>query len=211
MPISPFVIGIAGGSGSGKSWFAKKLGDAFPDDATIIEQDWYYRDLSGMPSEIANAVNFDHPDAIEFPLLLKHLETLIRGETVQAPGYRYSTHQRIENAHPLLPAPLLIVEGLFTLHHQDLIELFDHKLFIETSELVRFERRLHRDVLHRGYSKEQITQSWQERTVPMFERFVAPSAIHADNVWNPLRDSAFENSFLADLRNRLANNEKRKP
>lgn len=114
MTTSPVVIGIAGGSGSEKSWFANKRGDAFPDDATIIEQG-------------------------------------------------------------------------------------------------RFERKLNRDVLHRGYSKEQITQSWQERTAPMFERFVAPSAIHADKVWNPLRDNAFENSFLADLRNQLANNEKRKP
>lgn len=202
------LIGIAGGSGSGKSWFARKLRDAFSTEATLIEQDWYYRDRSGLSTEATRAVNFDHPDSIEFPLLLQQLESLIRGERVQAPGYRYSNHQRIENAHPLNPTPLLIVEGLFTLHHAKIRELLDRSIFIEADAQLRFERRLIRDVEQRGYSKQQIARSWHEQAAPMFEQFVKPSATYADIVWNPLRDKAFENAFLVDLRNELAKNGK---
>ena len=209
MPPPLLIIGIAGGSGSGKSWLARRLCNALPRKASIVEQDWYYRDLSSLPEEVANAINFDHPDSIEFSLLLQHIESLKRGESILAPGYRFSNHQRIENAHPIDPTPILIIEGLFTLYHEKLRELFDRKLFISLDPQIRLERRLQRDVEQRGYSKEQIIQSWNEEAAPMFERFVEPSAIHADTVWNPLRDSAFENAFLADLRSLLADDEKK--
>lgn len=202
----PLLIGIAGGSGSGKSWFAQKLHDVFPCETTLIEQDWYYRDLSALSLEDASSVNFDHPDSIEFSLLLKQLQSLKNGNPVQAPGYRYSNYQRIENAHPISPTPILIIEGLFTLHHAGLRELLDTKIFIEADSQIRFERRRIRDVNQRGYTNHQIKQSWHQQAVPMFEQFVAPSAGHADIVWNPLRDNAFENVFLDDLRSHLANN-----
>ncbi|MFL3657811.1 MAG: uridine kinase [Opitutales bacterium] len=205
MPAPSLIIGIAGGSGSGKSWFAQRLRDAFPTESTLIEQDWYYRDLSSLAPEKANAFNFDHPESIEFSLLLEQLKTLRNGNSVCAPGYRYVYHQRIENAHPLDPASLIIVEGLFTLHHAELREVFDRKLFIDADPQVRFDRRLLRDTQHRGYTSSQITQSWHEQATPMFEQFVAPSANHADIVWNPLRNKAFENVFFADLRSHLAN------
>ncbi|MDE0768676.1 MAG: uridine kinase [Opitutaceae bacterium] len=206
MPHPSLVIGIAGGSGSGKSWFAQKLHDAFPVETTLIEQDWYYRDLSALSLEDASSVNFDHPDSIEFPLLLEQLQSLKNGTPVQAPGYRYSNYQRIENAHPLDPTPILVVEGLFTLQHAGLRELLDTKIFIETDSQIRFERRLLRDACQRGYTNRQIERSWHQKATPMFEQFVAPSADHADIVWNPLRDNAFENVFLDDLRSHLANN-----
>lgn len=206
MPHPSLVIGIAGGSGSGKSWFAQKLHDAFPVETTLIEQDWYYRDLSALSLEDASSVNFDHPDSIEFPLLLEQLQSLKNGTPVQAPGYRYSNYQRIENAHPLDPTPILVVEGLFTLQHAGLRELLDTKIFIETDSQIRFERRLLRDASQRGYTNRQIERSWHQKATPMFEQFVAPSADHADIVWNPLRDNAFENVFLDDLRSHLANN-----
>ena len=206
MPHPSLVIGIAGGSGSGKSWFAQKLHDAFPVETTLIQQDWYYRDLSALSLEDASSVNFDHPDSIEFPLLLEQLQSLKNGTPVQAPGYRYSNYQRIENAHPLDPTPILIVEGLFTLQHAGLRELLDTKIFIETDSQIRFERRLLRDACQRGYTNRQIERSWRQKATPMFEQFVAPSADHADIVWNPLRDNAFENVFLDDLRSYLAKN-----
>ncbi len=205
MPHHSITIGISGGSGSGKSWFARRIQDAFPGKSTLIEQDWYYRDLSKLPIEEARDTNFDHPDAIEFPLLLKHLEALQRGEVVQAPQYRFSNYQRTENVRTLQPSAILIIEGLFVLHETDVRKLLDRKLFIETAPQTRFDRRLERDVQGRGYSREHISQSWKRHAEPMFEQFVAPSAIHADQVWNPLEDNAFENDFMADLRSQTAN------
>ena len=202
----PIVIGIAGGSGAGKSWFARRIVDRFPDLATLVEQDWYYRDLSHLDPAEADEVNFDHPDAIEFDLLLRHLEELNEGQPVAAPGYRYRTHHRVPGEHPLTPKPLLIVEGLFSLHHPALREVFDIKVFIETDEGLRLERRLKRDVTQRAYSESEIRLSWERKAEPMFNRFVAPSARHADFIWNPLGDRAFESAFLADLRSRLARN-----
>lgn len=200
------AVGIAGGSGSGKTWFSHRLEEEFGGSATIVEQDWYYRDLSHLSPEEADSVNFDHPDAIEFDLLLHHIRSLKNGRSITPPEYHYRTHTRQPSEQVLNPAPLLIVEGLFVLHYPELRKLLDIKLFIETDSSLRMERRLDRDRTHRGYSEEDIRISWERHAAPMFEQYIAPSATHADFKWNPVEDSAFETAFLADLRNRMASN-----
>lgn len=204
----PITIGIAGGSGAGKSWFARRILDRFPNQTTLIEQDWYYRDLSSLSPRIADSVNFDHPDAIEFDLLLRDLKSLGNGQATRAPGYRYRTHHRVHEENYLAPRQILIVEGLFVLHQPELRKVFDIKVFIEAKDDLRLERRVKRDISQRNYSEAEIRSSWDSKAAPMFDRFVGPSARHANIIWNPLIDKTFESSFLADLRNRLARDER---
>lgn len=200
------AVGIAGGSGSGKTWFSRRLEEEFSGTATIVNQDWYYHDLSHLSPEEADSVNFDHPDAIEFDLLLRHFRSLKEGVAIIPPRYHYRTHTRYASERVLGPAPLLIIEGLFVLHYPELRNLLDIKIFIESESSLRLQRRLDRDRATRDYAEEDIRLSWERYATPMFEQYIAPSAKHADFQWNPMEDSAFETAFLADLRDRIASN-----
>lgn len=204
----PIVLGISGGSGSGKSRFARRIQSAFNKDSTLIEQDWYYRDLSYKTPGEAAKTNFDHPSAIEHTLLYQHLNHLIQGREVGAPDYCYANYNRLDSINTLKPNPLLIVEGLFSLYWPKIRDLFDLKLYIEVNVETRLERRLLRDSQERGYSKHQIQTSWDEQTLPMHSKFVEPTAQFADFIWESQEDTTFETTFLADLRRRLAKNAK---
>jgi uridine kinase len=204
----PILIGISGGSGSGKSHLAKRIQSAFPEQTTIIEQDWYYRDLSNLDPEEAKNNNFDHPSAIEHSLLRQHLDSLIKGQVVEAPDYSYSSHSRLNSVKLLEPGPILILEGLFSLYWPEIRNLLHFKLYLEVHSKTRLERRLIRDVRDRGYTEEQIRASWKHQTLPMHKKFVEPTARFANFVWNSQQDTSFETTFLADLRRRLAKNAK---
>jgi len=204
----PTVIGISGGSGSGKSWLAQRVVEAFPDDAILVEQDWYYRDQSRLTPKAAENYNFDHPSAIEHTLLVQHLRTLDQGKEVAAPGYCYSSHRRLEAMHHLQPKPIILVEGLFALYWPELRKCFSYKLYIKAIPEVRLERRLHRDSTERGYTENQILAGWNRYALPMHDQFVKPTAQFADFVWDSSEDTSFETKFLADLRGRLAKNGK---
>lgn len=206
MERSSIIVGISGGSGSGKSWLAQRIQAQLPEEAVIFEQDWYYRDLSNLPIEVAEKNNFDHPDAIEIELLFEQLSTLASGQAIEAPQYRYATYERLAATRRLEPRPLILVEGIFALHWKRIRSLMDTSLFIDVDSNTRRERRLKRDRNNRGYSDNQILTSWERDTLPMYLQFVQPTARFADTVWNPAEDTAFETTFLADLRTRLAKN-----
>ncbi len=206
MERSSIIVGISGGSGSGKSWLAQRIQAQLPEEAVIFEQDWYYRDLSNLPIEVAEKNNFDHPDAIEIELLFEQLSTLASGQAIEAPEYRYATYERLAATRRLEPRPLILVEGIFALHWKRIRSLMDTSLFIDVDSNTRRERRLKRDRNNRGYSDAQILKSWERDTLPMHLQFVQPTARFADTIWNPSEDTAFETTFLADLQTRLAKN-----
>lgn len=202
------IIGISGGSGSGKSRFARRIQSAFPEESTLVEQDWYYRDLSNLKPEQANKANFDQPSAIEHTLLRRHLNCLVEGREVEAPDYSYFNHTRLDSTHFLTPNPLIILEGLFVLYWPEIRELLHLKLYIDVEPETRFQRRLFRDTQERGYNEDQIRTSWNRQTLPMHDKFIEPTAQFADFIWNSQKDTTFETTFLDDLRRRLTKNAK---
>lgn len=174
------VIAIAGGSGSGKTTFARKLVAAIgKDKVAILSQDSYYRDQSARFDGDGGAVNFDHPEALDFALLGVHLGALRRGETVQVPIYDFPTHTRKAQTLPLESRPVVLVDGTLVLSQAQLLGFFDHSVFIDVPEPVRFERRLRRDVNERGREPEGVKRQFERQVAPMHDQFVQPSAANA--------------------------------
>lgn len=177
---TPFVIGIAGGTGSGKTTFAKSIKAAFGSNAVLIEQDCYYNDLSHLDPEIAAQANFDHPDSIDFSLLHRDLTALKRGEIIRRPSYDFVTHSRVPDTIRLAPANIIIVEGILIFSNSLLRDLFDLKIFIETSDDVRILRRIERDMSERGRDFASIQAQYLSTVKPMHDQFVTPSKQFAD-------------------------------
>lgn len=178
---SVMLVGVAGGSGSGKTTFARmlqaNLGDAF---CGIVAQDSYYRDLHEQFDHDGGKVNFDHPDSIEFPLLEKHLRDLKSGKDILVPQYDFSTHRRLIES-TLFPArPVVILDGILTLARQETRSILDFSFFIETEEDLRFQRRLHRDVRERNRTPEGVREQFYNHVKPMHDLFVEPSRKFAD-------------------------------
>jgi uridine kinase len=177
----PFVIGVAGGSGSGKTTIARALADAVgPDSCALIEQDCYYRDLSALTFDERSAVNFDHPESIELDLLAAHLDALCGGRAIRKPRYDFERHVRAQESDLVEPRPVLIIEGILVLVDADLRGRMDLKLFVDTAPDIRVMRRIRRDLEHRGRSFEQIRKQYYESVRPMHLAFVEPSKQHAD-------------------------------
>jgi uridine kinase len=175
------VIGVAGGTGSGKTTVAQNLAAALPaDQSLIVEHDWYYRDRSAMSEEERQAVNYDHPDALETSLLVEHLKRLRSGEVVAAPRYDFKTHTRSSEVRTLFPARTVIVEGILVLAEPELRSQFDIKIFVDTDADVRVLRRIRRDLGERGRSFESVRQQYEATVRPMFLEFVEPSKRYAD-------------------------------
>lgn len=175
----PLVIGIAGPSCSGKSTLARGLAKRLPGDSRVIEMDWYYRDQSGRSTD---EIDVDIPEAIEHALLISHLERLIAGEAVERPIYDYATHSRAPEGVVIYPAANLVVEGLFALYWPELLSLLDHAVFIDADIGECLTRRIERDVRERGRSAADVTRQFHRKVVPMYERHVRPTRIHADRV-----------------------------
>ncbi|MBP3239968.1 MAG: uridine kinase, partial [Oribacterium sp.] len=148
--MSCIMIGIAGGSGSGKSTFTNRLKAEFGDKVTVIYHDNYYKSNDGVPFEIRQKSNYDSPDAFETDLLITHLKALRRGETVQCPVYDYSQHNRTAETVSLKPSKIVIVEGILVLENPELRSLFDIKIYVEADADERIIRRIIRDVKERG-------------------------------------------------------------
>ena len=175
------IIGIAGGSGSGKTSVAKALvKDMHLNGTVIIEQDWYYKDLAHLPQEERMKWNFDHPDSVEFDLLIKDLNAMVRGETVDVPQYNYVTHSRAKETLTIAPQKVIIVEGIMVLYEAKLRELLDIKLFVDTDKDIRFIRRLKRDIYKRGRAIDNVIDQYMQTVRPMHETFVEPSKRFAD-------------------------------
>lgn len=180
---SVILIGVAGGSGSGKTTFSRmlqaNLGDHF---CGIVSQDSYYRDLHEYFDRDGGKVNFDHPESIEFELLIKHLRYLRRGHDIQIPRYDFSTHRRLVETTHFAFRPVVIVDGILLLTQSELRPLLDFAFFIDTQEDLRFQRRLARDVRERGRTPEGVRQQFMSHVKPMHDLFVGPSGRFADRV-----------------------------
>jgi uridine kinase len=177
------IVGIAGGSGSGKTTFARLLHTRLgSENAVILGQDSYYIDQSSQFTSDGEGVNYDHPNAIDFTLLASHLELLRKGQSIDVPSYNFSTHSRNLTFKKLAPMRVVIVDGILVLHSEIVRNFFDHKIFIETDEALRFERRLDRDQRERGRTPEGVRRQFLNQVKPMHDRYVEPSRLFADQV-----------------------------
>jgi len=180
-PRRPVVLGIAGGSGSGKSTVVSEvMRHLGPDVASVIRHDWYYRDLSHMTLEERAAINFDHPDSLETSLLTSQVAALLAGRPVQAPTYDFSAHARRGDTVEIKPTPVLILDGILVLAHSELRRLMDLRVFVDTDADLRLIRRVRRDTEQRGRTAESVMDQYERTVRPMHLEFVEPSRRHAD-------------------------------
>jgi uridine kinase len=179
--VNPLVLGIAGGSGSGKSTIARAILEALPAGrGVLLEQDHYYRSQAHLPLEQREAVNYDHPDALELDLLCAHLDALREGRPILRPSYDFTVHDRRSEGVEVAPAPVVVVEGILVLADERLRERFEVKLYVDTDPDIRLMRRIRRDLEHRGRSFSQIRKQYYETVRPMHNAFVEPSKRFAD-------------------------------
>lgn len=179
-PNKPYLIGVAGGSGSGKTYFAialqKRLGDKH---CAILYQDHFYRDQSASFDFDGGSVNFDHPDSIDFDLMAERLKALKAGQQAEIPIYDFVTHSRQSKTQAMPPRPVILVDGILIFHAPQVRTLFDDLIFFDTPEKLRFERRLQRDVRERGRKPEGVEQQFMKQVKPMHDQFVEPSKAFA--------------------------------
>ena len=200
----PRIIGIAGGTGCGKSAFAAWLIEKLHPHAVLVSQDWYYRDRSGVPNERVEKLNFDHPDAIENALLRRHLAKLKTLQTVATPRYDYASHCRLAHTVPVPHAPIILLEGILILHDARLRSLLDLAVFIDVPADIRLMRRIRRDSSERSIPVEEVLRLYETFARPMHERFVQPSASHADLVWDQTTDRRFPGRLKSHLQTLLS-------
>ena len=181
---SVYVIGIAGGSGSGKSTFAARLREQFPDSVALISCDNYYRAHDDIPLEERRLLNYDAPEALEFDLMVSHLQALKRGEAVDCPVYDFSLHNRSDKVLSIEPKPVIIVDGILILSDPALRETFDLRIYVETDADERILRRARRDMEVRGRHIDDIMEQYLTTVKPMHEQYVEPSKKHADLILN---------------------------
>jgi uridine kinase len=175
------IIGICGGTGSGKTTVANRILESVcADEVVFIQQDLYYRDLKDMPLDYRNAANFDHPDAVDNELLINHLKKLNAGEPVELPIYDFRTHSRLPDTTPIKPKPIVIVEGILIFAEPRLLEQMDIKVFVDTPDDIRFIRRLRRDLAERGRTLDSVIDQYVATVRPMHIQFVEPSKRFAD-------------------------------
>ena len=177
----PVLVGIAGGTGSGKTSFAQKIQDRIGQDLCLnLNQDSYYKDGSGLTPEAQAAINYDHPDAFDTSLLVQDLRDLKAGRPVPYLTYDHATYSRKVLPDPLTPRPVILLEGILVLVEEPLRRLMDIKLFIDTDSDVRILRRLQRDIRERGRSFESVKKQYLDWVRPMHLEFVEPSKRYAD-------------------------------
>jgi uridine kinase len=179
--MSSFVIGVAGGSGSGKTTVVRRIVDSLGSEhVTLLDHDRYYRDRNDLRLEERAALNYDHPDSLETDLLVRHVRDLKAGRAVEAPRYDFTRHARLTEKDTLQPRRALIVEGILIFTDSALRELMDIKVFVDTDSDTRFIRRLQRDVAERGRTMESVIDQYQSTVKPMHREFVEPSKRYAD-------------------------------
>jgi uridine kinase len=175
------LIGIAGGSGSGKTLVARTIvRELGTDRVVVIDQDSYYRNLEDIPFRDRDARNFDHPDAFDTELLKEHLRALLAGHPVDQPIYDYSQHRRLDETRRIGEHHIVVLEGILIFNDPELRDMMDIKLFIDADPDVRFIRRLRRDLIERGRSVDSVIRQYTESVRPMHLQFVEPSKRHAD-------------------------------
>ena len=175
------VIGLAGGSGSGKTTVAQEiLHRVGPDRIAFLQHDSYYKDLSGLPPTQHAQINFDHPNSLETDLLINHIASLRSGKSVEVPIYDFSADRRTKKTFTVQPQRVILVEGILIFTEAALRDMFDVKIFVDTDSDLRFIRRLERDITERGRTTESVIKQYQSTVRPMHLEFVEPSKRYAD-------------------------------
>ncbi len=180
--MKPLIIGIAGGTGSGKSTVARKVAEALGEaSVAFIDMDSYYRDFSHLSRhELHHHVNWDHPDAFDMPLLASHLEALARGEPVESPVYEFASHSRSVQVRRVIPTDVIVIDGILLLADERLRTICDVKVFVDADPDIRLIRRIRRDMASRGRSLDSVLDQYLSTVQPMHLQFVEPSKRYAD-------------------------------
>ncbi|PSQ52519.1 uridine kinase [Halobacteriales archaeon SW_8_65_20] len=179
MPVPSLVVGIAGGTGAGKTTIAREITSGV-DAVTLVPLDNYYADRSELPMAEREQINYDHPDAFDWKLLREQLIALCEGRRIEMPEYDFSVHNRTEETTTVDPGDVVMVEGILTLHDEAIRELLDINLYVETDADVRILRRIRRDVIERGRELDGVMSQYLSTVKPMHEQFVAPTKKEAD-------------------------------
>lgn len=177
----PTVVGVAGGTGSGKTTVVTEILKGLDNnDVLVIQHDSYYKDRSYLPSEERANINYDHPDALETSLLTEHLKQLLAGQAVEMPLYDFATHTRKPECRRVWPCKVIVVEGILILADHELRRLFDIRVFVDTDADIRFIRRMERDIAERARTRESVVRQYTETVRPMHLEFAEPSKRYAD-------------------------------
>jgi len=175
------IIGIAGGTGSGKTTVVRKIVNSLaPGEVVLLPQDSYYKDSSHVPAELRQQINFDHPDAFDWPLLLQHIQMLKEGKSIEQPVYHYQTSSRLAETIHVEPRPVIIIEGILALCDPDLRNMMDLKIFVDADPDERLIRVIQRDVVERGRAAEAVMERYTRVLKPMHQQFIEPTKRYAD-------------------------------
>ena len=206
----PYIIGIAGGSGSGKTFFLKSFLEHFTTDEVCLvsQDDYYFRVAHKMTPEENKVYNFDLPATIDHEHFQQDISRLLNNETVIKPEYTFNNPNAVPKMLEIKPAPILIVEGLFILHFRDIADMLDMKIFIEADEDIAMERRLKRDLIERGYSRDDAMYKWVNHVLPAYKEFLLPyksecDRVIANNTQTPDDIIAVTKEISAGLREKL--------
>ncbi len=191
--MKPYIIGIAGGSGSGKSTFAEKLKAAFPDHISLISCDNYYLPHDDLPLEERAHLNYDAPEALEFDLMVRHLSELKGGQAVMCPVYDFTRHTRSSSVTKIQPRPIILIDGILIFHDPALRACMDLKIYVETDADERILRRARRDMMERGRDLDSVIHQYLTTVKPMHNAYVNPTKEFADIILNGSKN---EQAFL---------------
>ena len=179
--MKPLIIGIAGGTGSGKTTVARKIAQALPEaSVAFLDMDGYYRDFAHLPMDERRKINWDHPEAVDFALFAAHLEQLARGESVEKPVYDFTQHVRSSRTDRINAADVVVVDGILLFAEERIRDLFDVKVFVDADPDIRLVRRIQRDMAERDRPLEEILQQYLTTVRPMHQQFVEPGKRYAD-------------------------------